>query len=173
MKARRPHPETFPEWEVLTYRFPGTKYTAGDEIKMTWWDGGKRPTVAGSHLASADQLPAQGAMLIGEEGTLVCAHGGGPKLYPQEKFAEVDLPLRSGVDHYGQWADGVRSGKAPGSSFAYAGPLTETVLLGVIASRVGPGELLWDAEKMKFTNSEAADAFVTEPYRKAWEVAGL
>ncbi len=166
-----PNAETFPKWEVLTYKFPGTKYTAGDELVMTWSDGGKRPSKEGSHLKESDKLPDQGVMLIGEKATLVCSHGGMPKTY-----ADGELPtakLARGIDHYGQWIDGIRSGQSPGSSFAYAGPLTETVLLGVIASRVGEGELQWDAENLRFTNSEVASAFVHQEYRDGWQVEGL
>lgn len=169
-----PNAETFPEWEVLTYRFPGTKYTAEGDFQMKWYDGGKQPTTKGPHLPAEAKLPSQGILLIGEEGSLVCAHGRQPELYPQEKFAEADLPQEDGLDHYGVWIDGIRSGKAPNSSFAYAGPLTETVLLGVIASRVGPGEeLLWDSANLRFTNSELASQYVKDEYREGWQFKGL
>lgn len=167
-----PNAETFPKWEVLTYQMPATRYTAGD-IVMTWSDGGKKPSTEGTHLSDGDGLPSQGVMLVGEEATLVCNHGGTPKLYPQEKFAGQKLPAADGLDHYGVWIDGIRTGDEPNSSFAYAGPLTETVLLGVIASRVGPGELQWDAEKLRFTNSDAANRFVREDYREGWKIEGL
>jgi hypothetical protein len=119
-------------------------------------------------------LPNQGVLLIGEEASLVCAHGKVPVLYPQEKFAELDLPDIKGLDHYGVWIDGIKSGKAPNSSFAYAGPLTETVLLGVIASRVGSAEeLLWDSDHLRFTNSDAANQYVKPQYRAGWQIKGL
>jgi len=163
--------ETFPEWEILTYRFPGTSHTSADELVMTWSDGGRKPSVEGSHLAADFELPDNGVLMIGEEGTLMCPHGGNPQVYPEEKFR--DVPKAEELDHYGIWVDGIRTGAAPNSSFAYAGPLTETVLLGVIASRIGPQELLWDAPAMQFTNSEKATAFVHESYRAGWEVDGL
>jgi len=169
----QPNDETFPKHEVLTYKFPGTKFTAGDELTMKWYDGGKRPTSAGTHLPDDGAIPSQGSMFVGAEGTLICSHGGMPKLYPQEKFADADLPTAGGLDHYGDWIEGIRSDHAPGSNFAYAGPMTETVLLGVVASRVGEGELQWDAKNLRFTNSEAANAFVKEQYRDGWEVQGL
>ena len=51
--------------------------------------------------------------------------------------------------------------------------MTETVLLGVIASRVGEGELEWDAGNLRFSNSDTATNFVKEVYRQGWEVEGL
>ena len=118
-------------------------------------------------------LPGQGVLLIGEDGTMVCSHGGQPKLFPNEKYTEVDLPRESGLDHYGVWIDGIRTGKMPNSGFAYAGPLTETILLGVVASRVGAGELKWDADNLRFTNSEKANRFVKQDYREGWKFPGL
>jgi predicted dehydrogenase len=169
-----PNAETFPKSEVLTYRFPGTKYTATDDFRMKWYDGGKKPSAEGAHVPDDGLLPNQGVLLIGEEGSLVCQHGKQPLLYPQEKFADADLPQEDGLNHYGVWIDGVKSGKAPNSSFAYAGPLTETVLLGVIASRVGAGEeFLWDSDHLRFTNSEAANHYVKPEYRDGWQIKGL
>jgi len=52
--------------------------------------------------------------------------------------------------------------------------LTETVLLGVVAARVGAkDELKWNSEKLKFENSDEANVFIREKYRKGWEVEGL
>lgn len=167
-----PKDETFPEWEILTYKFAGTRYTTGD-IKLMWYDGGKLPKVARSHVPDASRLPKQGIMLIGEKGSIVCSHGKSPVLYPESEFADADLPVVESLDHYGVWVDGIRTGKAPNSSFAYAGPLTETVLLGVIASRVGLGELHWNSEELQFTNSDKANRFVREDYRDGWSFDGL
>ncbi len=169
-----PMPETFPKWEILTYKFPGTKFTAGDDFTMTWSDGGKKPSVKNSHIPSADEVPGNGSMFIGEEGTLLCRHGGGPKLYPKEKFADVDLPDANGLDHYKVWIDGIRNGTEPNSSFSYAGPLTETVLMGVVASRIGEGKTLkWDPENLRFTNSEKATSYVRDEYRDGWKIKEL
>ena len=73
------------------------------------------------------------------------------------------------VDHYVAWADACRGEGKTTSHFDYAGPLTETVLLGTIAIRV-PGETLkWDAAAMKVTNSAKANGLLRKAYRKGWE----
>jgi len=71
------------------------------------------------------------------------------------------------------------------SSFDYAGPMTETVLMGNLAIRsymlrrendkgnmefYGRKKLLWDGENMNITNFEDANQFVTRTYRKGWEM---
>jgi len=170
-----PMPEAFPKEETLTYRFKGTPYTAGDEITMKWYDGGRKPP---DDLVALPQgmkgLPKQGTLFIGTKGAVVTPHpGGGPMLLPRQQYADYEKPKLGPIDHYRQWIDAIRGKGETTSSFAYAGPLTETVLMGVVASRV-PGEtLLWDAANLKFTNSAKATAYVKEEYRKGWEVAGL
>jgi hypothetical protein len=100
---------------------------------------------------------------------LVVPHVALPTLYPADKFSSVEVPKVAGVDHYVQFADACRGVGATTSNFDYAGPLTETVMLGTIAVRL-PGETLtWDAEALRVTNSEAAQAMVSKPYRKGWE----
>jgi hypothetical protein len=62
---------------------------------------------------------------------------------------------------------------AASANFDYAGPLTEFVLLGVIANRV-PGKLLtWKAAEMKLEGSPEAATLLRRTYRKGWEVEGL
>jgi len=56
--------------------------------------------------------------------------------------------------------------------FTYAGPLTESVLLGCLATRF-PKKLEWDADGLKVTNVKEANRFVRRTYRKGWEVEGL
>ena len=91
-----------------------------------------------------------------------------PVLYPQEKFADFKMPQLEKIDHYKQWIDAIRGEGSTTSHFDYAGPLTETVLLGTIVCRF-PGEPLeWDAKSMKFTNNVEATKLVNPPYRDGW-----
>jgi hypothetical protein len=54
------------------------------------------------------------------------------------------------------------------SHFGYAGPLTEAVLLGVVAVRF-PGERLqWDPRSAQITNHSQANGRLTKNYRKDW-----
>jgi hypothetical protein len=67
--------------------------------------------------------------------------------------------------------DACRGAGATGSHFGYAGPLTETVLLGTVAIRVPGTKLEWDAAGLRVTNSAAANVLVRKAYRKGWETA--
>ena len=71
------------------------------------------------------------------------------------------------------------------SSFDYAGPMTETVLMGNLAIRsymlrrensegkmefFARKKLLWDGENTRITNLEEANQFVGRTYREGWKV---
>ncbi|MEQ8788792.1 MAG: Gfo/Idh/MocA family oxidoreductase [Pirellulaceae bacterium] len=164
-----PNPETFPTWELIHYDFPGTKYTAQEKIHVIWYDGGKLPP---KELALGAELPSNGTLLVGEKGAVLTPHGkGGPKLLPEGEFGEFDIV--SGADHYQQWTNAIRGEGQTTSNFGYAGPLTETVLLGTIASRVANKKLQWDSKNLVFPNSPEATAYVKQDYRDGWEVKGL
>jgi hypothetical protein len=61
----------------------------------------------------------------------------------------------------------------PSANFDYAGPLTETVLLGNVAAHY-PGETLeFDAARLRFPRKPDANALLTRPYRKPWRVKDL
>ena len=176
-----PKAEMFPTEETLTYEFPGTKYTSGS-ILVKWYDGGRKPPrelaqmgvqESGRNKGKPRELPSNGSLFIGTRGVLMCPHGGGPQLFPAENFKGLDRPSLKGWDHYMIWTNAIKGDGKTNCPFAYAGLLTETVLLGVIASRVPDQRLRWDSESLRFTNSEKANSFVREDYRRGWEVKGL
>ena len=59
-------------------------------------------------------------------------------------------------------------GPTPGSNFDYAAPMTEIMLLGIIAAHHG-GKIEWDAKNMKITNRPELNVYLKEPVRKGWE----
>jgi hypothetical protein len=116
-------------------------------------------------------LPKAGSVLLGEKGTLVIPHVAMPSVYLKEKVAPEKLETIPGVDHYTQWADACLGKGATTSHFDYAGPLTETVLLGTIGIRFPDQRLDWDSEKLRITNVSAANDYLSKQYRKGWEPA--
>ncbi len=176
-----PKPEMFPTEETLTYEFEGTRYT-DDKIIVKWYDGGRKPPrelaqmgvqETGKDKGKPLELPSNGSLFIGSKGVLMCPHGSGPQLFPKENFRGLDRPNLKGMDHYMIWTHAIKGDGKTNCPFAYAGPLTETVLLGVIASRVPGQRLHWDPKALRFTNSDKANGFVREGYRNGWEVKNL
>ncbi len=167
--------EVWPRWATVHYVFPGTVRTSGATLPLTWYDGeGKFPPRAALGLPDGYPLPPAGSVLIGEKGTLVIPHSSpAPRLFPQDRFANYSYPTPAVRHHHLTWVDACRGGPPTTSSFTYAGPLTETVLLGTVAMRVPRETLAWDPGALKITSSSQAQALVTKPYRKGWEPAWL
>jgi len=158
---------------VVEYVYPGTKYTA-EELHLTWYDGKKRPGPEIAGLVPVDKLSGQGSIYIGTEGVLYSAYDGGKNtLYPADKFKDYKAPHFGNDNHYAQFIDAVRGIGQTSAPFSYAGPLTELVLIGCLATRFQNETLAWDSANMKVTNVAAANQFVKKTYRKGWEVEGL
>ncbi|MCU0715120.1 MAG: Gfo/Idh/MocA family oxidoreductase [Pirellula sp.] len=158
---------------TVQYLFPGTTFTAGDRLPVTWYDaaGVEPPRDRITDIPADVALPKAGSVLIGEKGTLVIPHVAMPTIYPKERTGPEKLETLPNVDHYTQWADACLGNGETTSHFDYAGPLTETVLLGTIGIRFPEQRLEWDAEKLRITNVAAANDYLTKPYRKGWEPA--
>jgi Oxidoreductase family, NAD-binding Rossmann fold/Oxidoreductase family, C-terminal alpha/beta domain len=162
--------EVWTKWATVYYEFPGTELTAGKSIKVTWYDGvGKLPPRDALGLPEQYALPASGSALLGEKGTLVIPHVKMPKLFPEEKFASFEIPVVPARDHYVSWADACRGEDKTTSHFDYAGPLTETVLLGSIAIRQPGTALSWNADKLELAGSPNAQGMLTKSYRTGWQ----
>ncbi len=155
---------------TVHFVFPGTELTAGRTLKLTWYDGeGKMPPREDLGLPAGVKLPDSGSLLLGEKGSMIIPHVGMPQLIAADKETAIKFEKEPSGDHYIAWADACRGVGSTTSNFDYAGPLTETVLLGSVAIRVPETTLQWDAAALKVTNSVAANALVRKAYRKGWE----
>jgi predicted dehydrogenase len=161
----------------LHYVFPGTEFTADKTVDFWWYDGGE---AAPAHVLDAvgDKLPKNGVVFLGTDGVLVLPHMQDPFILPDTRAMAASAlvaKLLSEVtprDHYAEFVDGVLAGTTQplSTSFDYAGPLTEAVLLGNVAGRF-PGQALdFDARALSFPNQREANAWLTRRYRKGWKV---
>jgi hypothetical protein len=87
-----------------------------------------------------------------------------PQVIPRNAF-KGDTDWR----HHQEWIAGCKGGPAPYSNFDIAAYLTEIILLGCVALRVGK-PLEWQGEKMRAKNAPEAAQFVKRPYRKGWKL---
>jgi predicted dehydrogenase len=155
----------------VRYLFPGTKYTT-ETLSLTWYDGNKRPPANVQALVGG-KVSGQGSIYIGTEGVLYSPYIADLVLLPTEKFRGYKVPRQGGDNHYLQFVEAVRGNGKTSASFDYAGLLTESVLLGCLATRFPGKSLEWDTTSLKVTNSPEATEFVRRKYRKGWEVKGL
>lgn len=162
-----------PEKNIVEYEFPGTKHTT-DSLRWTWYDGGYAPPLADQlELPEGLELPGQGSLFVGEGGYMLLPHVGEPRLFPEEKFRDYQPPEVAGANHYHQWVDACLGEGETSAGFDYAGPLTEALLLGVVANRFPEQRLEWDAEQLKVTNLPGANELLRREYREGFQVEGL
>ncbi len=156
----------------VKYVFPGTKYTT-ENLTLHWYNGNQRPPAEVQVLLEGRKLNDQGSIYIGTDGVMYSPYIAMPILLPASQFKDHKLPRQESADHYLQFVEACRANGKTSAPFAYSGPLTETVLLGCLATRFPMKTLEWDAAKLRVTNEPDANQFVRRHYRKGWEVEGL
>jgi hypothetical protein len=163
-RASGPVADSFPNWEIIEFEYPAR----GDQppVRLVWYDGDGVPIPP----ELKDRLRADRPLFIGDEGMLEVADP--PRLYPADKFADYEPPEpkdwgRTGVE--ADWVRAIQQGTQPGCHFGHAGPMTEGLLLGNVALRVGQ-RIEWDPLAFRVTNCEQANTFVRRDYRKGWEL---
>jgi predicted dehydrogenase len=156
----------------VQYVFPGTRHTT-DRVTLTWYNGTLRPPETARAALGERKLSEQGSLYIGEGGVLYSPYIAAPVLYPQEQFRDYRFPSPGGEDHYRQFVEACRGNGRTSAPFAYSGPLTESVLLGCLATRFPRTTLEWDAAPMQVTNVPQANVHVRRRYRQGWQVEGL
>jgi predicted dehydrogenase len=157
---------------IIHYVFPGTQFTDGKTVAVTWYDGSQKPP-AEIVQSAGGKIPDQGSVFLGTKGVMVLPHIARPILLPVENFVDFKAPDVQGENHWHQFVKAVQGKGKTSANFDYAGPLTEAVLLGSVASRFPHTTLDWNAKRLKFTNVKDANKYVRRAYRKGWEVPGL
>jgi predicted dehydrogenase len=166
--------ETAPLWSILEFHFPARGKLP--PVRMTWYDGGKLPPhdlFQGEKRISMDG----GSLVIGTKGTLFTRtwHGGETAddmfvLLPHKQFDGMAMPaptLPRPRSHHQEWVDACRGRGQSLSNFGYAAVLTEALLLGNLALRMGK-RIEWDAHNMRARNCPEANAFIHPVFRAGW-----
>jgi Oxidoreductase family, NAD-binding Rossmann fold/Oxidoreductase family, C-terminal alpha/beta domain len=115
-------------------------------------------------------------VFVGSKGYLgTGGRGESVGLLPGSRWAEYQLPprlLTRSPGHQRDWVRACKGGEPACSHFGVAGPYTEWMVLGAVATRV-EGKLLWDPKKMEFTNNREANKYVKPAFRKGWELKAI
>ena len=168
--------ETYPLASIVRYNFPAR----GDmpPVKFTWYDGGLKPArpddlEENRPLKGDGEEEEEGLLFVGDRGKILCHfNGGNPKIIPQTKMDAYKRPpktLPRSPGNAREWHDACKGGKVkPGGNFEFEGLVTETLLLGNVASRIGQ-KLEWERAGLK-VNSEVAQKFVRPERRSGWEL---
>ena len=165
---------SYPLATITHYEFqnPGKQ-----PLKLTWYDGGLAPQTP-RDLPADKQLSAEGGVFyMGEKGTLYHeTYGANPYIFPEElNEAAERIPqsiprIEGGSDqHEMNWIRAIRGEEAVSSPFSYAAPLTEAMLLGMVALRAGK-PIEYDGDNMRVTNVPEANQYLDREYRPGFEL---
>lgn len=158
------HPETTPSWMVVKYEFPAR----GDKppVKFSWYDGEKRPEILDEKGIKGW---GDGVLFIGDKGMLIADYDR-RVLLPKEDFRDFKAPeptIATSIGHHNEWIAACKDGRPTTCNFDYSGALTEAVLLGNVAYRVGQ-KITWDGAKMVAVGCPEADRYLRREYRPGW-----
>ncbi|QDU37981.1 Inositol 2-dehydrogenase [Maioricimonas rarisocia] len=158
------HPETAPTGLKVTWTYP----ERGEQppVTLTWTDGDMI-----EHVHDGHDLGGAGVYFVGDEGSMY-ANYGTYKLFPEDKFADFTPPeqtIPNSIGHHAEWIQACKTGEPTTCNFDYSGALTESVLLGTVAYRIGR-KLEWDGAELKATNAPEAANVVWQPSRLGWEL---
>ncbi len=186
------NPDSCPPSSIIHLTYP--RKDGKGNVKVSWHDGGLLPQ------RPDELLPEEafgnwdgGVLFIGTKGKLLAdCYGANPRLLPTTRMKESLPPetiKRVPEGHYVQWVNACIDGYGKGvtsSPFEFAGPFTESILIGNLAIRsflmrnpngkgwndkyLGRKRLLWDAKNMKITNFDEANQFVKRTYRDGWSL---
>jgi predicted dehydrogenase len=156
------NPETCPLGQIVRYEFPQRDKLP--PVKLTWYDGNLIPKEVAGH-----KVGGSGVMFVGDKGQMFADYGK-YKLYPEEQFADFKAPpktIADSIGHHAEWIAACKDGSPTTCNFDYSGALTEAVLLGNVAYRLGK-QIEWDAAALKCPNAPEADQYLKREYRPGW-----
>lgn len=159
------HPDSTPFWLDCHWQFPARE--SQPPVEVIWYHGRNTPQPV---LDLGGPEWAAGILFVGEQGMLAADYNK-RVLLPEEKFKGFNAPEKTIPDaidnHRMEWVEACKGNGKTLCHFDYAAPLTETILLGNLAFRVGK-KIEWDAEKMDASNTTTAAQYVQREYRKGW-----
>lgn len=163
--------ETLPSASCVHYEFPARDSMPA--VSLHWYDGGLRPARPRDLEDQATLSREDGLIFVGDKGTMVVSGWGGhsPRIVPVPKMRAYQRPAKTlarSIGHHQEWIKACKEGTPTESDFAFAGPMTEAVLLGTVCVRLGGHKLYWDGESMKVTNRPEANEYLHYEYREGW-----
>jgi predicted dehydrogenase len=153
----------------VDYHFPARE--GKPAVHLVWWHGITGPRDEAGKVR--DTGYHDGVLFTGEEGELI-ANYGRHELRPAEKYRDYKRPeptIPDSVGHHREWLNAVKNGGTTTCNFDYSGALTEAVLLGNVAFRLGR-EVEWDPRKLRVKNVKEKEwgPLIKREYRGDWKL---
>jgi predicted dehydrogenase len=167
--------DSYPPSSIIHLSFPARDNMP--PVKLHWYDGGILPERP-DDLEPERTMPESGTIFVGEKGKMWCeTYSESPRLIPESFMTSFVRPPKTlprvpdgRAGHEKNWLDAIRQKGQAVSNFDYAGPFTESVLLGNVALRYPGTRLMFDGPSMKITNLPEADEFLRHQYRQGWSL---
>jgi predicted dehydrogenase len=163
--------ESPPNGLRVTYEFPARG--SRPAVRMIWYES-SRPE---ANLFQGLPISSGGSLFIGSRGKLYSRddYGRNNTLLMTadslREFRQPEHPLPRSPGQHAEWIRACKGGAAAMSNFTdYSGPLTEMVLLGNVAIRVGGKRIVWNSEKLEAVDMPAARQYIRREYRKGWDL---
>ena len=176
----------------ITWEFAPGPHSSKDGFRFHWYDGyinakfnpdkwqldkdGDDYNHPDEAMLNGMDFKKFGSVIVGEEGKMFFNRSN--RNWVLQSSSHVDgfhwpaesLPRAAGQNNYQEWLDAI-NGKIEQSesSFALAGPMTETILLGVLAQRVPETRLEWQADAMEVKGRPELKEYIQRPYRDGWK----
>jgi hypothetical protein len=160
----------FPLSCIIRFKFPAMAELP--PFDLFWYDGGMKPAAPEELSSAGTSLEREGLMFVGDKGKIIGGFmGEKPVLYINNKMTIMEEVIKepSGQDKNDVWINAFKDNTQSPGSFLYAGPVTETILLGAVSLRAGK-RVEYDPINMKITNSPESDKYLKREYRKGWEL---
>ena len=158
----------FPLSCIIRFKMPAQKEFG--PFDLFWYDGGMKP-IAPDELEGKALTP-EGMMFVGDKGKIIAEfRGENPRLIPESGMKDVssEQERERRTDANDVWINSFKEKTQSPGSFIYAGPVTETILLGAVALRARR-RVEYDSANMKITNIPEANKYLTREYRPGWEL---
>ena len=141
---------------------------------LFWYEGGLKPEKP-EELGDRN-MPGSGCLIYGDKAKMFVQGDYGNKSEILDKevaeaFGEPKKELPRSEGHHEEFHNACKGDKPydhPKSNFGYSARLTESILLGSVAQKVG-GKLEYDATNLRITNNDDANRYVHKAYRPGWD----
>ncbi|MEM0895676.1 MAG: Gfo/Idh/MocA family oxidoreductase [Verrucomicrobiota bacterium] len=170
------NPDVTPVRLTSSFQFPANDWRG--PIRVTWFQGGDMPRNPQPFI-DLNQI-GHGAMFKGTQGIiiadftrrLVMPYGKEANMTYYKPRTEKTVTPDLG-DFYENWTKACK-GDNPAETacnLEYSANMIETMCLGLVAYRAG-GKINYDPVNGRVTNNEAANQYLTKPYRDGWTMDG-
>jgi len=174
------NPVTYPSY-ACKYEFPERpcKHVPSGKmppLTLYWYEGNATRLFKLPEGISGGEWRGKNTLFVGTKGYMgTGGRGESVRLLPESAMRDFQKPPRViprvHGGPFGSWIRSCKEGGEPTcSNFSIAGPYIEWLLLGAVSFRFPNQKLLWDPENLRFTNNNAANAFVKPQFRTGWDL---